>query len=75
MTFIEYFTGASRFSVSRRLLDVEIDVGELFGDGMKIEKVIDNIGTVLELKRLASAYVIDYRNLTDGEIRDAFKRV
>lgn len=74
MTFIEYFTGASRFSVSRRLLDVEIDVGELFGDGMKIEKVIDNIGTVLELKRLASAYVIDYRNLTDGEIRDAFKK-
>ena len=41
---------------------------------MKIEKVIDNIGTVHELKRLASAYVIDYRNLTDGEIREAFKK-
>jgi hypothetical protein len=41
---------------------------------MKIEKVIDNIGTVLELKRLASAYVIDYRNLTDTEIREAFKK-
>ena len=27
---------------------------------MKIEKVIGNIGTVHELKRLASAYVIDY---------------
>jgi hypothetical protein len=41
---------------------------------MKIEKVIENIGTVLELKRLASAYVIDYRNLTEDEIREAFKK-
>ena len=41
---------------------------------MKIEKVIENIGTVLELKRLASAYVIDYRNLSEDEIRDAFKK-
>ena len=30
---------------------------------MELAKVVDHIGTVRELKRIASAYVIDYRNL------------
>lgn len=41
---------------------------------MKFDKVVENIGTVLELKRISSAYVIDYRNLTDDEIREALKK-
>lgn len=38
---------------------------------MKIKKAVENIGTQLELKRIASAYVIDYRNLEESEIRKA----
>lgn len=38
---------------------------------MNIEKSVQNIGTLIELKRIASAYVIDYRNLTEEEIRAA----
>lgn len=38
---------------------------------MKFEKSVQNIGTITELKRIASAYVIDYRNLDDAEIRKA----
>lgn len=38
---------------------------------MKFEKSVQNIGTQLELKRIASAYVIDYRNLDEAEIRKA----
>ncbi|MFX3681371.1 MAG: SAP domain-containing protein [bacterium] len=41
---------------------------------MKISKAIDSIGTVTELKRIASAYVIDYRNLSDDEIRKALHK-
>jgi hypothetical protein len=37
----------------------------------KIPKVVENIGTVLELRRIAKAYVIDYRNLTEDEIKAA----
>ena len=28
---------------------------------MNIEKTVENIGTTLELKRIAKAYVIDYK--------------
>ena len=41
---------------------------------MKISKVVDLIGTSISLKRIASAYVIDYRNLSDEAIRDALKK-
>lgn len=38
---------------------------------MKIQKAVQNIGTAHELKRIASAHVIDYRNLTDEELKAA----
>jgi hypothetical protein len=38
---------------------------------MELPKVIEHVGTVRELRRIASAYVIDYRNLTDDEIKAA----
>jgi hypothetical protein len=38
---------------------------------MELAKVIDNVGTVRALKRIASPYVIDYRNLTDEEVKNA----
>ena len=41
---------------------------------MKLAKAFDNIGTVTELKRIASAYVIDYRGLSDDEIKAACKK-
>jgi hypothetical protein len=41
---------------------------------MKFAKAVDNIGKVHELKRIASAYVIDYRGLSDDEIREALKK-
>lgn len=41
---------------------------------MILEKVVDNIGTLTELKRIASAYVIDYRALSEAEIREALKK-
>lgn len=41
---------------------------------MKLDKVVDNIGTVTELKRIASAYVIDYRALNEPDIRAALKK-
>jgi hypothetical protein len=41
---------------------------------MKISKIIDLIGTSISLKRIASAYVIDYRNLSDESIREALKK-
>ncbi len=41
---------------------------------MKLSKAVDNAGTATELKRTASAYVIDYRGLSDDEIKAAFKK-
>ncbi len=41
---------------------------------MKLANVIDNIGTITELKRIASAYVIDYRNLSDEELKSALTK-
>lgn len=41
---------------------------------MKISKTVDLIGTSISLKRIASAYVIDYRNLSDDAIREALKK-
>lgn len=41
---------------------------------MLFTDVVDSIGTVVELKRIASAYVIDYRNLSADEIKDALKK-
>jgi hypothetical protein len=38
---------------------------------MKFEKVVENISTVIELKRIASPYVIDYRGLSEEEIKKA----
>ncbi len=31
---------------------------------MKFRQVVDSLSTVTDLKRVASAYVIDYRNLS-----------
>lgn len=39
---------------------------------MKLAKAIQNIGTITELKRIASSYVFDYRRLPEDEIRAAF---
>lgn len=39
---------------------------------MKLAKAIENIGTLTELKRIASPYVFDYRRLPEDEIRAAF---
>lgn len=41
---------------------------------MRLSEVVENIGTITELKRIASAYVIDYRNLSDDEIKSAIIR-
>ena len=38
---------------------------------MDIEKCVRNVSTLTELKRIASPYVIDYRGLTEDEIKDA----
>ncbi len=38
---------------------------------MELKKVVGHIGTILELRRIASAYVIDHRNLTEDEIKSA----
>jgi len=38
---------------------------------MLFNKAVENIGTVTDLKRISSAYVIDYRNLTPDEIKTA----
>ncbi|MEM0966940.1 MAG: SAP domain-containing protein [Verrucomicrobiota bacterium] len=38
---------------------------------MKFSKCVTNISTITELKRIASAYVIDYRALSEEEIKEA----
>lgn len=38
---------------------------------MEFPRVVENISTVIELKRIASPYVIDYRGLSDIEIKAA----
>ena len=41
---------------------------------MDIRTSVGSVGTSIELKRIASAYVIDYRNLSDDEIRLAIDK-
>ena len=41
---------------------------------MELVKAVDNAGTATERKRSASAYVIDYRGLSDDEIKVALKK-
>jgi len=38
---------------------------------MDFPKCVRNVSTITELKRIASAYVIDYRALSEGEIKEA----
>ena len=38
---------------------------------MKLGQIVENISTITELRRIASAYVIDYRNLSDEELKGA----
>lgn len=38
---------------------------------MKFDKVVENTSTTIELKRVASPYVIDYRGLCEEEIKQA----
>ncbi len=38
---------------------------------MKFKEVVESVGTFIELKRLAKAYVIDYKNLTHEELQTA----
>ena len=38
---------------------------------MNIAKTVENIPTLIELKRIASAYVIDFRNLSEKGLRSA----
>jgi hypothetical protein len=43
---------------------------------MKFDEAIDNIGTITDLRRFASAHVVDYSNLRDEDaIRAAIKKV
>ena len=42
-----------------------------FAKTMNIAKTVENIPTLLELKRIAGAYVIDYRNLSEKALRSA----
>ena len=39
---------------------------------MNIAKCVENISKLTDLKRAASAYVIDYRGLSEAEIKEAF---
>lgn len=41
---------------------------------MDISICVDNVSTLTELKRIASAYVIDYRGLDESEIKEALKK-
>ena len=38
---------------------------------MNLQKAVESVGTFTELKRTASAYVIDYKNLSEDEVRAA----
>lgn len=38
---------------------------------MKFNQVVEALSTINDLKRVASAYVIDYRNLSNGEVAEA----
>lgn len=38
---------------------------------MLFKDVVENISTLPDLKRISSAYVIDYRNLSNNEIKEA----
>jgi len=42
---------------------------------VKFDEAVSLIGTVTELKRIASAHVVDYRNLTEEELRGALIKV
>lgn len=42
---------------------------------MKFDMTVPLIKTLLELRRIASAHVVDYRNLTEQELRDALIKV
>jgi len=41
---------------------------------MNITKAIENIGTKTEIKRVCNAYVVDFRNLDDDELREALNK-
>ncbi len=49
------------------LADIAIHVGE----NMDFEKVVSLVGTVTDLRRIASAHVIDHNQLKDDELRSA----
>lgn len=38
---------------------------------MKFKSVIESLATITDLKRVSSAYVIDYRNLQNEEVKNA----
>ena len=42
---------------------------------MKFDDAVNSIGTVLDLRRIASAHVVDYRNLEEVELREALLKV
>ena len=42
---------------------------------MKFNDAVRAIGTILDLRRIASAHVVDYRNLDEAELRDALIKV
>ncbi len=42
---------------------------------MKFDNVVKSIGTIPDLRRIASAHVIDYRNLEENELRAALLKV
>ncbi|MCD6326738.1 hypothetical protein J7M28_04185 [bacterium] len=42
---------------------------------MKYDDVVEAIGTITDLRRIASAHVVDYRNLEENEIRAALVKV
>ncbi len=42
---------------------------------MKFDDAVKSIGTMLDLRRIASAHVVDYRNLEETELREALVKV
>ena len=42
---------------------------------MKFDEAVDNVSNITDLRRFASAHVVDYRNLKEKELKNAIKKV
>lgn len=57
----------------QRCRDLSVSIEE--GCPVKFSEVVAGIGTVNDLKRIASAHVVDYRNLEEEELRNSLLKV